>query len=31
MHTLFTTADTLDTSTYLHSVVQPNNSFDLQG
>ena len=30
MHSLFTTVDTLDTSTYLHSVVQPNNSFDLQ-
>jgi hypothetical protein len=30
MHSLFTTVDTLDASTYLHSVVQPNNSFALQ-
>lgn len=30
MHALFTAVDTLDTSTYLHSVVQPNNSFALQ-
>jgi hypothetical protein len=30
MHSLFTPVDTPDTSTYLHSVVQPNNSFALQ-
>jgi hypothetical protein len=30
MHSLFTPVDTLDTTTYLHSVVQPNNSFALQ-
>jgi hypothetical protein len=30
MHSLFTPADTLDTSTYLHSVVYPNNSFALE-
>jgi hypothetical protein len=30
MHSPFTPVDTLETSTYLHSVVQPNNSFDLQ-
>ena len=30
MHSLFTPVDTLDTSTYLHSVVQPNNSFALE-
>ncbi len=30
MHSLFTTADTLDTTTYLHAVNHPNGSFDLQ-
>jgi hypothetical protein len=30
MHSLFTPADTLDTSSYLHSVVYPNNSFALR-
>jgi hypothetical protein len=30
MHSLFTLTDTLDATTYLHSVVQPNNSFALQ-
>ena len=30
MHSLFTPVDTLDTSSYLHSVVYPNNSFALQ-
>lgn len=30
MHSLFTPVDTFDTSTYLHSVVYPNNSFALQ-
>jgi hypothetical protein len=30
MHSLFAPVDTLDTSTYLHSVVYPNNSFALQ-
>ncbi len=30
MHSLFTTVDTLDTSSYLHSVISPNNSFALQ-
>ena len=30
MHSLFTPVDPLDTSTYLHSVVYPNNSFALQ-
>jgi hypothetical protein len=30
MHSLFTPVDTLDASTYLHSVVQSNNSFALQ-
>jgi hypothetical protein len=30
MYSLFTPVDTLDASTYLHSVVQSNNAFDLQ-
>ena len=30
MHLLFTPVDTLETTTFLHSAVQPNNSFDLQ-
>jgi hypothetical protein len=30
MHSLFTPVDTLDTSTFLHSVIQPNNQFDLE-
>jgi hypothetical protein len=30
MHSSFTSVDTLDTSTYLRSVVYPNNSFALQ-
>jgi hypothetical protein len=30
MHSLFTSVDTLDTTTYLHSVLQPNDTFDLQ-
>jgi hypothetical protein len=30
MHSSFTPVDTLDTSTYLHSVVYPNNSFALE-
>jgi DDE superfamily endonuclease len=30
MHSAFTTVDTLDTSTFLHSVVQPNSSFALE-
>jgi hypothetical protein len=30
MHSLFAPVDTLDTSTFLHSVIQPNNQFDLQ-
>jgi hypothetical protein len=30
MHSLFTPVDTLNTSTYLHSVVYPNNSFALE-
>jgi hypothetical protein len=30
MHGLFTPVDTLDATTFLHSVIQPNNSFDLQ-
>ena len=30
MHSLFTPADTLDGASFLHSVVQTNNSFDLQ-
>ena len=30
MYELFTPVDTLDTTTFLHSVIQPNNSFDLQ-
>jgi hypothetical protein len=30
MHSLFTTVDALDTTTYLHSVNQSNGSFDLQ-
>ena len=30
MHSLFTPVDTLDTTTFLHSVVQPNKSFDLR-
>jgi hypothetical protein len=30
MHSLFTPVDTLETTTYLHSVVQSNNSFALQ-
>ena len=30
MHSLFAPVDTLDTSTYLHSVVYPNNSFALE-
>ena len=30
MHSLFAPVDTFDTSTYLHSVVYPNNSFALE-
>jgi hypothetical protein len=30
MHSLFTPVDTLDATTYLHSVNHPNSSFDLQ-
>jgi hypothetical protein len=30
MHSLFTPVDTLDATTFLHSVIQSNNSFDLQ-
>jgi hypothetical protein len=30
MHSLFTPVDTLDATTFLHSVVQSNSSFDLQ-
>ena len=30
MHSLFTTVDALDTTTYLHSVNQSNGSFNLQ-
>jgi hypothetical protein len=30
MHALFTPVDTFDTSTFLHSVIQPNSAFALQ-
>ena len=30
MHSLFTPADTMDTTTFLHSVVQPDKSFALE-